>query len=68
MRHECSKAANGKYWSLCVVCEGRVHLSGCTTKRNPSRDCCEARHVKLHNAGQTRGIGDSSLPMLGTHA
>lgn len=65
VRHNCSgKGFPGYDWATCVVCEGRFHLDGCTTKRNPKKDCCEARHALLDSMGIERGIADSSLPMM----
>ena len=61
-RHNCK----GKYdWPECCVCGGRIHLPGCTTKKNKYRDCCYERHKMLHDQGQTVGIYDSSVSMLG---
>lgn len=68
MRHNCNKAANGTSWNLCAACEGRIHSPGCTSKRDKRKDCCEARHVMLHEQGQTTWINDESQPMLGSHA
>jgi hypothetical protein len=50
-------------WNYCVVCEGRIHLQNCTSRRNPEKDCCLARHKMLHEQGQTKGLIDSSLTM-----
>lgn len=72
MKHDCLKAHGGT-WSKCIVCDGRDHLEGCTSRKIPIIDCCEARHKALHNSGQTRGISDSSFFMwtpdfpLGVH-
>ena len=66
-RHQCAaySVVNGKpSWTICTACEGRIHLAGCTTKRNKHRDCCRERHEMLHAAGQTHGIADASIPML----
>lgn len=63
MRHDCSKAVNGKYWHICPICDGRIHDDGCTTKRNPKKDCCPERHKMLHDAGNTKGLNDSSYFM-----
>jgi hypothetical protein len=62
-KHRCNKSSNGVTWNLCIVCEGRIHNAGCTTKRDKSKDCCEARHKMLHDAGQTIGITDLSFKM-----
>jgi hypothetical protein len=62
--HNCR--TNGQ-WAHCIVCDGRLHKQGCTTKRNPAIDCCQARHEQLHAKGQIRGLFDSSFEMLGTH-
>lgn len=48
---------------MCSACDGRVHISGCTAKRDKAKDCCVARHRMLHDAGETRGRYDSSLIM-----
>lgn len=66
--HKCNKSANGKGWSICQACDGRIHLQGCTSKRDPKKDCCRERHEVLWGAGQTFGIHDASLPMIGTNA
>ena len=62
-RHECNKMTNGNEWALCSACEGRIHDAGCTTKLNPKRDCCTARHWALHQSGQTVGLADAAEPM-----
>lgn len=69
MRHDCANMTNGGAggWTTCIACDGRLHLEGCTTKRDPRKDCCEARHRRLHEQGQTVGLWDSSVPMLGSH-
>ncbi len=59
-RHNCTTAGT---WSTCVVCDGRIHLDGCTTKRRSSIDCCPTRHKLLFDRGQVRGIWDSSFLM-----
>jgi len=61
--HQCQRASNGKYWAVCCVCNGRIHLLGCTAKMDPKKDCCEARHKILFEQGQTVGINDPSQPM-----
>lgn len=63
MKHECNKWINGKQWGHCCVCNGREHMPGCTSKKNPKIDCCNERHRALYLQGQTVGIGDSSQPM-----
>lgn len=60
MRHNCSPNGN---WPTCVVCDGRIHFAGCTTKPDPKKDCCAGRHKMLHDAGQVRGIYDDSFLM-----
>jgi hypothetical protein len=62
-RHECGKMTNGKDWMHCCICNGRIHLEGCTSERNKNRDCCPARHKMLYDAGHTRGISDDSFLM-----
>lgn len=62
-RHDCSRWINGKYWAICSCCQGRCHKPGCTSKRDPRKDCCEERHKRLAAQGQTTGIADSSQPM-----
>lgn len=67
MRHKCNQTGGrigNKGWSLCIVCEGRIHLPGCTTYRDPKRDCCKARHAMLAKQGQLVGIADKSFAML----
>lgn len=63
MRHQCNKMANGTNWMVCSVCDGRVHLEGCTARIDPTTDCCEARHKMLFEQGRRVGINDSSQPM-----
>jgi hypothetical protein len=60
VRHECGKLG----WAQCTVCLGRLHHTGCTSRRNPDKDCCKARHQKLFDQGKTVGLDDSSQPML----
>jgi hypothetical protein len=59
-RHNCG---NGVNWPMCVVCNGRIHLEGCTTKRRHALDCCATRHAKLYTQGQVRGVFDDSFLM-----
>lgn len=69
--HQCTNKhpITGKAkWIYCIVCDGRVHLDGCTIKRNKHKDCCKKRHEMLYNQGHKVGICDSSIPMLGSHA
>ena len=49
---------------MCCACDGRMHRSGCTSRRDPKKDCCKARHRKLYDQGQVRGLYDSSVHML----
>ena len=65
MMHLCwYNGPNGERgWRECPICEGRIHLRGCTSKINRWRDCCAARHKMLHDAGQVKGIVDSSYFM-----
>ena len=66
-RHDCANLQmtnKGNGWGMCVVCDGRFHLPGCTSKRNKHKDCCEARHQMLWDAGQKVGLFDESVPML----
>ena len=64
-KHDCKGNTIGKYgWDTCCVCGGRIHLPGCTTRKNKYMDCCEARHKMLYEQGQTMGIDDNSVPML----
>jgi len=51
-------------WMECTACKGRIHLPGCTTRRNPKRDCCLERHTLLYNQGSKKGLDDSSVDML----
>ena len=55
-RHTCGVPE----WPICCVCGGRIHQHGCTSKPNWQRDCCDARHKALYDAGYPRGIDDSS--------
>jgi hypothetical protein len=59
-RHKCDKFG----WSICCVCQGRIHLAGCTSRPNKQKDCCKARHVMLYDQGHRVGLDDSSQPML----
>jgi len=59
-RHDCWRAG----WVECVVCGGHMHQQGCTSKRDPEKDCCQARHQMLHDRGHVVGLVDSSIPML----
>lgn len=61
--HDCQRMTNGRSWTICSVCGGRVHYDECTTKRDKRKDCCEARHKMLFEQGQTVGVNDTSLPM-----
>ena len=47
-------------WHECCVCDGRIHLPGCTTRPRVDRDCCPARHKMLFNQGKLRGLADTS--------
>ncbi len=58
-KHKCTG-----YNGSCCCCEGIIHYPLCTSKMKAKKDCCPARHILLHEQGQTRGIGDNSLPML----
>lgn len=62
MRHQCTNPGTND-WSHCCICDGRIHLDGCTSKRNRQKDCCPARHKMLHDQGHTRGLADSSFLM-----
>jgi hypothetical protein len=62
-RERCDRTANGKSWPICSVCDGRIHNPECTSRRNYVKDCCEERHRKLNDAGQTYGVSDASQPM-----
>lgn len=66
MRHDCGNTGGSfgnKGWSMCIVCKGRLHLDGCTSKKNKHKDCCPARHKMLHDAGNVKGIADDSFFM-----
>lgn len=64
MIHACQRMGNGREWCLCVVCHGRLHMNGCTSRRRAAIDCCEERHKVLALVkGHSRGLDDSSLPM-----
>lgn len=65
-RHNCGRTANGVDWSVCSACEGRIHLDGCTSRRDRMRDCCAARHAMLWAAGEKLGRNDASQPMYDT--
>lgn len=52
---KCYAGKNG--WMTCIICDGRIHDTGCTCKRDPSKDCCPARHRaqgKPEDSAQTR--------------
>lgn len=68
--HLCLKTYRDRWtgkieWPECTVCDGRVHLPECTTNLHPDKlkDCCPERHKMLHDAGQVRGLADSSFLM-----
>jgi len=65
--HLCRNTNNGQ-WAHCSVCSGRIHSRECTTRRNKKVDCCKERHEMLYAQGQTMGIGDESISMLGDFA
>jgi hypothetical protein len=50
-------------WPMCTVCQGRIHLSTCTSKKNRLKDCCDARHKMLYEQGHTHGLDDNSVVM-----
>lgn len=58
-RHDCGPRGE---WSHCCICDGRIHLDGCTSRRTLS-DCGPARHAFLFARGHVRGINDSSFLM-----
>lgn len=60
MTHKCNPLGQ---WSHCVICDGRIHLAGCTTRPNKHKDCCPARHKMLYDSGHARGLNDSSFLM-----
>jgi hypothetical protein len=62
-RHLCSTLTNGKDWTHCCICDGRIHETGCTSRRDRHKDCCEARHKMLFDSGQTKGLSDTSFFM-----
>lgn len=53
-RHECSTYTNGRDWAHCVRCDGRMHMIGCTSRRDPKKDCCQKRHERMAAAGTLR--------------
>lgn len=59
-RHNCFSPG----WQECTACGGRIHRPGCTTKKRPAKDCCDARHRKLYNEGHKVGLYDSTVPMI----
>ena len=59
-RHLCGIPA----WPMCTVCDGRMHQSGCTSKRKPAKDCCPQRHVEMFRQGILEGQFDGSIGML----
>jgi len=67
MRHDCgnvtghSKGLDG--WAHCRICNGRMHLEGCQTRKRKQIDCCPERHKMLYDNGQIRGIADDSMVM-----
>lgn len=54
--HECRFKVNGVEWAICGDCNGRIHMSGCTSKRNKHRDCCKERHRMLFDQGQVYSV------------
>jgi hypothetical protein len=58
---KCGYQAGG--WPICTACLGRMHQPECTSRKDKTRDCCDARHKMLHEQGQTHGIDDSSIVM-----
>ena len=62
MRHLCWNAKGD--WPQCCECDGRIHLAGCTSRRNPEKDCCPQRHVNLFLSGHERGLYDTAGHML----
>lgn len=67
-RHDCAQALiiNGRReaWAECATCGGRMHLEGCTSRRDKKKDCCPARHEMLYQQGHHWGLYDRSQPML----
>lgn len=65
--HDCGgrtgRPSSENNWSHCTACEGRLHMEGCTARKNKHKDCCPARHKMLHDQGQVRGIVDGSIIM-----
>jgi len=59
-RHDCWRRG----WATCTACDGRIHQQGCTSRRDPVKDCCKVRHQRLHDSGQVDGLIDSSVKML----
>jgi len=59
MKHNCSG-----YEGNCIVCDGILHNELCTSKKNPKKDCCLARHIMLWKQGIKIGIYDKSQDML----
>ncbi len=57
VRHDCAPKG---HWSHCCICDGRIHLDGCTSRRTV-KDCSPDRHKMLFDAGQVRGINDDSF-------
>jgi hypothetical protein len=63
--HRCkSMVGRRAEWMYCNACNGRVHESECTSRRNPKVDCCDRRHLDLYAAGHERGLTDASVMML----
>ena len=63
-RHQCWQLGNnGNGWHVCPICEGRIHIQGCTSRPNRLRDCCAARHKMLFDQGHIVGLCDSSFIM-----
>lgn len=59
VRHLCFKQG----WAICTACLGRLHQTGCTSKPDPKKDCCPARHKKLRDKGHKFGLDDKSVRM-----
>ena len=62
-RRQNHKCSNHGGWRICTACQGRLHQPDCTSRKDRHKDCCPARHKMLHDAGQARGIDDSSAVM-----
>jgi len=58
MRHRCYAGRDG--WQTCTDCDGRIHAGDCTTKPDPKKDCCIARHLEMGKPPNTAQVRPES--------